>query len=189
MNDRYVFLDRDGVINKDPGGWTEYGYVTVPDNFMVIPGAHEGIKILTDAGYNIVIISNQQGVGKGYFSRRELDAVTAKMLSGIKNAGGVIKAVYYCTHLTSDDCECKKPKPGMFLRAKKELNIDILEGKYFVGDTERDIQAGKAAGLKTILVLTGKSTRDDAANWEYKPDMICKDLTEAAKTIIESDMK
>ena len=183
MEDRYVFLDRDGVINKDPAGWTPHSYVTKPEDFIFLPGVFNAMKLFAKAGYKAVIISNQQGVGKGFFTVQELEAVNAAMVKGIKKAGGSVTAAYYCTHLTEQGCACKKPKPGMFFKAVEELGIQALEGKYFVGDTERDIQAGKAAGLKTILVLSGKSTREDAVKWEYKPDIVCEDLLEAAEFI------
>lgn len=183
MEDRYVFLDRDGVINKDPAGWTPHSYVTKPQDFIILPGVLEGMKIFAKAGYRTVIISNQQGVGKGFFTVEDLGMVNADMVKRIRKAGGEVSAAYYCTHLTEQNCACKKPKPGMFMKAQEELGIKGFSGKYFVGDTERDIQAGQAVGLKTILVLTGKSTLEDALTWEHKPDVVCKDLAEAARMI------
>jgi D-glycero-D-manno-heptose 1,7-bisphosphate phosphatase len=183
MDDRYVFLDRDGVINKDPGGWTEHGYVTRPEDFHFLPGTLEALKKFKAAGYGCVIISNQQGVGKGYFTEEDLEKVTKKMLEKIKQAGGDVEGVYYCTHAKEENCYCRKPKPGLFQRAKKELNVD-LSGKYYLGDTERDVEAGRTAGLKTILILSGKSSREDVKSWRAKPDVVCDNILEAADLII-----
>ncbi|MFH1411734.1 MAG: HAD family hydrolase [Candidatus Omnitrophota bacterium] len=185
MGRKYVFIDRDGVINKDPAGWTEYGYVTTPEDFRVIEGVPEAIKIFTDAGYGCVIISNQQGVGKGYFSQEELRKVTEKMNSIIEDAGGKIEKAYYCTHTREEKCPCRKPRTGLFLKARQDLGIEDLDGKFYIGDTERDILAGKNAGLKTVLVLSGKDTKRDAEDWKEKPDYISKDLREAAELIVK----
>ncbi|MFQ5952589.1 MAG: HAD-IIIA family hydrolase [Candidatus Omnitrophota bacterium] len=181
---KYVFIDRDGVINKDPGGWTEYSYVTRWEDFHFLPGALESLKKLADSGYKSVIISNQQGVGKGYFTKDALEDVTARMLQEIKKSGGSVAGVYYCTHTKEEDCSCRKPKTGLFTKAGKELGIQDFEGKYYIGDTERDIESGKKVGLKTILVISGKSSREDAEKWDHKPDHICSDLMEAVDIIL-----
>ncbi|MFH1305679.1 MAG: HAD family hydrolase [Candidatus Omnitrophota bacterium] len=185
MDDKYVFLDRDGVINTDPGGWTEHGYVAAWKDFHFLPLVAEAIKKLFDAGYEIVIISNQQGVGKGYFTGEDLKDLTERMKRVLEEAGGKIRGVYYCTHRKEENCSCRKPKEGLFLLARKELGISTFEGKFYVGDTERDMQAGKKAGLKGILILSGKSEREDVARWECKPDYICRDLMEAVELILE----
>jgi D-glycero-D-manno-heptose 1,7-bisphosphate phosphatase len=187
MEGRFVFLDRDGVINKDPAGWTPHSYVTRPEDLIILPGVLKAMKLFAEGGYKTFIISNQQGVGKGYFTHKDLEAVNARMASDIKKAGGDVTAAYYCTHLTEEGCECKKPRPGMFFKAQKEFGIKNLAGRFYVGDTERDMQAGKAAGLKTILVLSGKSSREDALKWEYKPDFIFENLPEAAEFVIQAD--
>ncbi|MDP8298683.1 MAG: HAD family hydrolase [Candidatus Tantalella remota] len=184
MKKKYVFFDRDGVINKDPGGWTEFGYVSGPEYLQILPGVPETVKKITDAGYKIIIISNQQGVGKGYFTQEDLDRVTASMKDVVESAGGSISGVYYCTHTKEEDCPCRKPKEGLFLKAKEEFGIDSFDGTFYIGDTQRDIQAGRAAGLNTILVTSGKSSKGDAEDWEYKPDHICKDLLEAVDLVI-----
>ncbi|MGB3082259.1 MAG: HAD-IIIA family hydrolase [Candidatus Omnitrophota bacterium] len=183
-DERYVFIDRDGVINKDPGGWTEYSYVTRREDFHLLSGALEALEKLAEAGYKGVIISNQQGVGKGYFTEKDLEAVTDEMLQKIKKAGGDIEGVYYCTHAKEEDCPCRKPKTGLFEKAEKELGIDPKR-KFYIGDTERDMDAGRAAGLRTILVLSGKSSRDDAKSWHAKPDFICDNFLEAANLVIK----
>ncbi len=184
MNDKYVFLDRDGVINKDPGGWTEYNYVTRWEDFHFLPGVLEAMKKFEDNGYKCVIISNQQGIGKGCFTEEELAAVTENMSREIRASGGDVAGVYYCTHRKDENCDCRKPRHGLFQKARRELGIQDLEGKYYVGDTERDMQAGSNTGLRTILVLSGKSSREDAENWEYKPDYVCDDLLAAVEVVL-----
>lgn len=184
LDDKYVFLDRDGVINKDPMGWTEYGYVTCWEDFHILPGVLEAIKKLADAGYRSVIISNQQCVGKGHLSEEGLNSLTGKIKRTIEDAGGKIAGIYCCTHAKEENCSCRKPLPGMFLKARKELGIKSLDGMFFAGDTERDMEAGKKAGLSTILILSGKSSRQDSEKWDHKPDHVCEDLSEAADLIL-----
>lgn len=183
-----IFIDRDGVINKDPAGWTEYSYVTRLEDFKILPGALEALKILKDNGIDVIIVSNQSGVGKGYFSREELDAVNKKMLDMVKKAGGNIKDAYYCVHKTEDNCDCKKPKTGLFKQAIAKYDINITDS-YFIGDDRRDIIAGKAIGIKTIFVLSGKFSRQELEGWGDKPDYIFKDLLNAVKWIIKREDK
>ena len=108
------------------------------------------------------------------------------MLDVIERAGGKIRKIYYCPHKPEDNCDCRKPKKGLFMKAREELDIKSFEGQFYVGDTARDIEAGKNAGLNTILVLSGKSSRRDVEGWDIKPDHICKDLAEAVDLIINS---
>jgi len=184
MGDKYVFLDRDGVINEDGYGWTEYGYITRWEDFRFLPGVLEGIKKFSEAGYKCVIISNQQGVGKGYYTEEQLSEVNKKMVEAIREAGGDIAGSFYCTHTKEEDCDCRKPREGLFLKAKEKLEIKELGGKFYIGDTERDIQAGRTAGLKTILVLSGKTSKNDFKKWDNRPDHVCKDLNSAADLVI-----
>ncbi|MDD5488137.1 MAG: HAD-IIIA family hydrolase [Candidatus Omnitrophica bacterium] len=184
MLKKFVFIDRDGVINRDPGGWTKRGYVTRWDEFDVLPGVLEAMRMLAEAGYGAVIVSNQQGVGKGYMTKRDLLAVSEKMSEVIRASGGTIDGIYYCTHLKEENCSCRKPKSGLFVQAEKDLDIGDISGMFYIGDTERDIQAGRAAGMRTILVLSGKSVRGDIDAWKYKPDHICADLLAAVKFIL-----
>ncbi|MGD2278785.1 MAG: HAD-IIIA family hydrolase [Candidatus Omnitrophota bacterium] len=184
MGAKYVFIDRDGVINKDPAGWTEYSYVTRWEDFHFLPGVLDALKKLAEAGFRGVIISNQQGVGKGYFTEEALSDITDKMSKKIEESGGDVAGIYYCVHEKEKECSCRKPKPGLFLKAKEDLGMESLDGSFYIGDTERDIEAGQKAGLKTILVLSGKSSREDAENWVHKPDHVCEDFNEAADLVI-----
>ncbi|MDD5423070.1 MAG: D-glycero-beta-D-manno-heptose 1,7-bisphosphate 7-phosphatase [Candidatus Omnitrophica bacterium] len=183
-----VFIDRDGVINRDPGGWTEHSYVTKWDDFYFLPEAKDAIKRLTDKGYDIVVVSNQAGVSKGYYTVRALNNINAKMLKEIKKAGGRITKVYYCIHKDEDGCGCRKPNTGMLDQAERELDVDVA-GSYFIGDGKVDVEAGSKAGMKTVLVLSGKTTLEAAAGWDIKPDHIFADLSEAVDFIVAAKKK
>jgi len=181
--DKVLFVDRDGVINKDPGGWTEHSYVTGWGQFLFLPGVLGALKRLAANGYKVIIVSNQAGVGKGYFRDEDLRELDRRMVEEVRKGGGDIEASYYCTHTAEEECVCRKPKTGLFENAMKRYRIN-RRSTYFVGDTERDMAAGKDAGLKTILVLSGKSTRKDAEGWSAKPTVICQDLAAAADFLL-----
>lgn len=175
-----IFLDRDGVINKDPG----FGdYIKSWKEFEFLPGSIEAIKSLNDNGYDIFVISNQAGVSKGLYSQESLDELTRNMLKDVEAQGGRIKSVRYCIHIPSDGCNCRKPKTGMIEESTKGLDIDFNK-TYFVGDSRLDIGAGKNMGCKTILLLTGKENPDDIKNWDPNPDFIKKDLKEAVQWVL-----
>ena len=178
---KVVFIDRDGVINVEPG---EELYVMKWEKFKFLPGSLEALKKLAGAGYKIFVVSNQAGVSRGLFTMDELEDITKKMLSQVNKAGARIDGVFYCPHKTEDNCDCRKPKTGLFEKAIKGVAYDPKD-TFFIGDTERDVIAGKKAGYKTVLVLTGKAKAQDVRDWQAKPDFTKKDLLEAATWIIE----
>lgn len=180
-----VFLDRDGVINAYPG---DLQYVKSWKEFSFLPGVKGALKELYNNGFKVFVISNQAGVSKGVYSQEALDEITAYMLKGL--GGPYISGVYYCIHRSEDNCACRKPKAGLVHRAvsesrEKGLHIDIKRS-FFVGDTIRDIQAGKAAGLKTILVFSGKEKPENKNGWQEIPDCTAKDFSGAANIILKS---
>ena len=184
---KVIFLDRDGVINRYPG---DKQYVTSLRKFRFLPGVKKAIALLTKSGFRIFIASNQAGVGRGIYSQRTLDAITAKMLSDIEIAGGRITKVYYCTHRKDEGCSCRKPRPGMLKRAAKEFKFS-LKNAYFVGDTFRDLFTAKNAGCKPILVLSGKEKNRDGSVFQSLEDgqknrtvPIFKGLKEAVNFVI-----
>jgi len=185
---RYIFIDRDGVINKDPGGWTKYNYVTNIGEFHFIPGAVEALKKLTSAGYKVIVISNQAGVSKGYFTKAQLRTVNDHMLKEVKSSGGDIEESFYCIHKDEDRCSCRKPKAGLLVMAARKHRIK-LKNAYFIGDVEGDMIAGRAVGAKTVLVLSGKSSAEDAKRWEARPDYIFKDLLEAVRWLLAKEKR
>jgi len=183
---KLIFIDRDGVINKDPGGWTKYSYVTKWDEFFFIDGSVEALKRLKEAGYKICLISNQGGISKGYFTQEDLDRLNERMLMEIEKGGGRIDELYYCPHHDKDNCECRKPKTGLIEQAIKEEDVD-LKNTFIIGDSLRDVEAGKRMRMKTIFVLSGKTPSSEVENWSVKPDCIKKDLLEAVGWILSGE--
>jgi len=178
-----VFVDRDGVINKDPGGWTKYDYITDWSDFHFLPGAVEALKKLKEHGYKVIVISNQAGVGKGYFKEEKLTEIDRMMVDELRASGADIEASYYCIHREEDGCACRKPKTGLFDKAREKYRIN-MKGAYFIGDTKRDMIAGANAGLRTVLVLTGHAAREDVDGWDVRPEYIGKDLKGAVDWIL-----
>ncbi len=178
-----IFIDRDGVINKDPGGWTKHEYVTEFKDFHFLPGALDALRLLNRNRMQVIMISNQAGVSKGHFTKKRLDEITAMMLAEIKKNHGKVTEVCYCIHRNEDNCNCRKPKPGMLEAAIKKYNVTPRES-HMIGDSEVDILAGNAAGLSTIFVLSGKNDMEEMKKWKIKPDYIFKDLLEAVNWIL-----
>ena len=146
-----IFLDRDGVINRNPLNW---GYVRTWKEFNFIPNAQKAIRDLTENGYRIIVVTNQAGIGRGLFSEESLTDIHSRMVADIKDAGGSIDTIYYCPHHPEAGCKCRKPKPGMLTRATREKNIELPDA-YLIGDSTTDIEAGQRAGVSAFLVLTG----------------------------------
>lgn len=150
---KLIILDRDGVINEDSAQ-----FIKSPEEWRPIPGSLEAIARLDQAGYRIVVATNQSGVGRGLFDMDTLNAINDKMVRAVAQAGGRIDAIFFCPHAADSTCECRKPKPGMFLQIAERFGID-LAGMPTVGDSLRDLQAGVAAGCTPYLVLSGKGTK------------------------------
>jgi histidinol-phosphate phosphatase family protein len=143
-----VILDRDGVLNHRPA---QAEYIRNPEQFSWLPGAKDALKLFKDAGYRVIVASNQAGIARGHLTQTDLTAVHARMRQEAAMCGGDIDAVYYCPHNWHDGCECRKPQPGMLFQAQREFHLD-LSRTYFLGDDERDEQAARAAGCKWALV-------------------------------------
>ena len=144
-----IFIDRDGVINENRSD-----YVKSWDEFRFLPGSREAIASLTRAGHRIIVCTNQAGVAQGLISLETMEDIHRRMQSAVKEVGGIIEKVYACTHSKYADCDCRKPRPGMLLRASRELDLNLSDA-IFIGDSITDMQAGMAAGVRTLLVLTG----------------------------------
>jgi D-glycero-D-manno-heptose 1,7-bisphosphate phosphatase len=185
---KIVFLDRDGVINTFPG---DGNYVTRVKDFHFIPGSLDAIRVLTEEGFTIFVVSNQAGVGRGIYSQKKLDQITSYMLRHVKQARGKIKKVFYCTHRSDQGCGCRKPEIGSLEKALEMMKkpLSHVQESYFVGDTGSDILAGRNAGCKTIFVLSGRGNHDKIRKWSVKPDYIVKDLTEATKLIQDENSR
>ncbi len=180
MSSPAVFLDRDGVLNRDPG--KEY-YVRKWERFEFVPRTAEALKALAGAGYRLYVVSNQSGVARGEVPQAELDRITANMKKTLGDSGAGLDGVFYCPHDDPDRCACRKPKTGLFLEASRDGAID-LKRSYNIGDSERDIEAGRTLGLVSILVLSGKSKAEDVKGFRTKPDHVAADLYEASQWII-----
>ena len=153
-------------------------YAKRPEELLLLPGVGAAVQRLREAGYLTVLISNQQGVGKGLMTLGELDAVTEKLRAEVS-----LDAVYYCPHLKSEACSCRKPQPGMLLQAAREHDIE-LAASVFIGDTPTDAQAAQAAGVGFILVLSGQTKT--AEEFLPRPATVARDLTEAARGLLGS---
>ena len=150
QNLKLVILDRDGTINYDRDD-----YVKSPEEWQPMPHALEAIARLNHAGWHVVVVSNQSGLGRGLFDVATLNAMHAKMNKLLAAAGGRVDAVFYCPHSPEEQCACRKPLPGLFEQIGERFGID-LKGVPCVGDSLRDLQAGQAVGCAPHLVLTGK---------------------------------
>lgn len=152
---------------------------------MPIPGAAAAVAALKRAGWTVVIISNQSGIGRGLFDQEALERITAKMLAGLTAVGGGVDGVYYCPHAPEAGCACRKPSPGLVRRAAREHALD-LPRSFFIGDKGADIACGQAVGMRTVLVETGlPEERPDPA--VARPDHVARDLSAAVEWILQQE--
>jgi len=152
-----IFLDRDGVINK------EISYLHKIDEFVFIDGVFEACQNFNKLGYQIIIVTNQSGISRGYFSEKDFQTITNWMLHQFEINDVNILDVLHCPHSPESNCICRKPKPGMFIQAKKKHKINMAES-WMIGDSERDIRAASLAGIKnTIIVKSGHKLEEDSS--------------------------
>lgn len=150
MSLKLVILDRDGVINEDSEG----EYVTSADEWQPLPGSLEAIARLNQAGFRVVVASNQSGLARGYFDVEDLNGIHEKMHRLVSEAGGEIDAVFYCPHGPRQRCDCRKPKPGLIEQIGERYRVNLAKVPV-VGDKKTDLEAAAAAGAMPILVRTG----------------------------------
>ncbi|MCK9619083.1 MAG: D-glycero-beta-D-manno-heptose 1,7-bisphosphate 7-phosphatase [Methylobacter sp.] len=150
---RYVLLDRDGVINHDSDE-----FIKSPEQWLPIEGSLEAIALFNKHGYKVVVITNQSGLARGLLDAATLENIHAKMQRMAAEKGGKIDAIYFCPHGPDDGCSCRKPKPGLLETFAADNNVN-LSGIAFIGDSLRDLQAAQAAGASPILVKTGKGRK------------------------------
>ena len=177
-----VFLDRDGVINIDP-----VEFVTRPEELELLPSSAKAIARFNAAGVPVLVCSNQSGVAKGLYTLKTLEQISKRLQEMLQEYGAHIDAFYYCPHDDADGCDCRKPKPGLLLQAAREHAI-ALERSVFVGDSWRDVVAGRAAGVKTVLVLSGHVKPEMLDSPEMKnhpPDHVAPDLQGATEWILD----
>ncbi len=166
-----VFFDRDGTLMH------EVHYCDDPRKVVVIPGAADALRRLKERGYRIIIVTNQSGIGRGYFTAAQFEAVQAELLRQL--GPELVDATYFCPDHPDQESARRKPAPGMVFEAEKDHALDLLRS-YFIGDAASDIQCGKAAGVRTILVRTGYGHRDQAS----APDHHARDVVEAVNLIL-----
>lgn len=174
-----IFLDRDGTLNES------VGYVNHPSRLRLFPWTVEAIRTVRDEGYLAVLVTNQSGVGRGFFPESLMHEVHGQLEALLKEAGTELDGIYSCPHRPSDGCECRKPKPGMLLRAASELDCD-LSRSWMVGDSLSDLEAGWAAGARSALVRTGfgeGTLRYESERWERPPDLVAPNLHQALCSI------
>jgi len=180
-----VFLDRDGVINR------EIACLRKPEQLELLPGSPEGIRLLNDCGWVTIVITNQPIIAKGEATPEDVDSVHKTLQEQLEKYGAHIDAIYYCPHHPDKGfpgereeykicCNCRKPRIGLLEQASKRFDIDVKRS-FFIGDKTVDIQTGRNAGCKTMLVKTGYGGLDK--EFDVKPNFTCENLLEAAKLI------
>jgi D-glycero-D-manno-heptose 1,7-bisphosphate phosphatase len=180
-----VFIDRDGTISE------EVGYVNHPSRFRVFPYSAEAIRILNSNGWLAIVITNQAGVARGYFSEEMIASVHDRLKNDLENAQ--LDAIYYCAHHPTVgeppyrfDCDCRKPKTGLIDCAVKDFEID-MEASWMIGDRYSDVELARNAGLHSAFVLSGYGRGEwehQKHVWKHQPDVVCENLLEAVKTIV-----
>jgi D-glycero-D-manno-heptose 1,7-bisphosphate phosphatase len=176
-----VFLDRDGTIAE------EVGYLNHLSRFVVYPFAPAAIRRLNEAGWAVIVVTNQSGVSRGFFPESLVQETHEKLERELAAAGARVDGIYFCPHIGADDCDCRKPKPGMMERAAREHGLQ-LEGSWVVGDRYTDIELAHNAGCRSILVLTGYGRGDlewNRERWPRPPEFVAENLNEAADIILK----
>jgi len=184
---RAVFLDRDGTVAE------EVGYVNHVSRVRLLPESAEAIRRIREAGFLVVVVTNQSGVARGYFEEPLVLQANQRLRDLLGDRGAVLAAIYYCPHHPREgsppyrqECDCRKPRPGMLLRAAREHGID-LPSSYMVGDGIVDVEAGRAAGVTAILVLTGYGrgqVEHRRSRWPVEPNHVAENLSAAVDWIV-----
>ncbi len=176
---KLVILDRDGVINHDSDR-----YIKSPEEWTPLPGSLAAIAMLNQNGFRAAVATNQSGLARGLFDMHALNAMHTKMHKALAQVGGRIDAVFFCPHLPEDGCDCRKPKPGLFIRIAERFGLP-LSAVTMIGDSHRDLEGGAAAGCSTILVKTGKGEATLARGNLPPGTLVFDDLAAAARHLVE----
>jgi len=174
---RLVMIDRDGVINEDSGE-----FIKSVAEWRPIAGSLEAIASLHRAGWMVVVVTNQSGVGRGLYDEATLGQIHEHMRSRVRAAGGELAGVYYCPHMPDAGCECRKPKPGMFRALERELGVSVV-GAPYIGDRMSDVEAAEAVGARPMLVRTGTGAATVALLGTRRVPMF-DDLAAAARSLL-----
>src|SRR5688572_15598394 len=176
---KLVILDRDGVINQDSDA-----FIKAPDEWRPLPGSLEAIARLNHAGYQVILATNQSGVGRGLFEVSTLNAIHDRMHRALAHMGGRIDAIFFCPHSQEANCSCRKPRAGLLEEIARRFNVD-LKGVPSIGDALRDLQASAAVGAAPILVLTGKGAKTEAEGGLPAGTQVYPDLAAAVRAIVK----
>jgi len=176
MTNRAVFIDRDGTMAKD------VSYCSCPEDFELLPNTGKAIRLLNEHGFKVIVITNQSGIARGYFTEEMLAKVHEKMKDELAKEGAWVDAIYHCPHHPDDNCQCRKPKPKLTLQAAKDHDIELKDA-LVVGDLQMDIDLGKAIGCRTILVRTPPINDENP-----KSDIVVSDLLSAAQIIVTGQL-
>jgi D-glycero-D-manno-heptose 1,7-bisphosphate phosphatase len=180
-----VILDRDGVINRDSPD-----FVRSAEEWQAIPGSLEAIAALCAAGVRVAIATNQSGVGRGFFSLDDLDAIHRHMLDAIEAAGGTIDLIAFCPHTPETDCDCRKPRIGLFEQIAEHFGLTLpLDGVPCIGDSSRDLEAARRAGGRPVLVLTGNGSMASAGLDNVRPMEIFANLFDAVMALLSKESR
>ena len=176
---RAVFLDRDGTLNR------EVGYIGDPAGLELLPGVPAALARLATAGFALVVVTNQSAIGRGIYTRAQIDAVHARLTGELAAGGAPLDGLFVCPHAPQDGCDCRKPRPGLFMQARDALELD-LAGSFMVGDTVKDMAAARAAGVRPVYVTSGWGERDRAATLAagLPAEDVAADLAVAAERIL-----
>lgn len=179
----FIILDRDGVVNYDSDA-----YIKSPDEWHPIPGSLEAIAALNQAGFKVLIATNQSGIARGLYDEAMLYRIHAKFLSALQVVGGEITEIFFCPHHPDDDCLCRKPKPGLLHQIQKKYELNLSE-TFFIGDSYTDIEAASHAGARPILVLTGNGSKTIIEYPKLRTIPHFFDLTKAVEYVLYSGRK
>ena len=174
-----IFMDRDGVINIDPIG----DYVKSWKDFKFEPGVFDALRLLIHKGYQIIVVSNQAGIGDGVYTEADLRDIHRHMIEELERQGIQIRSAHYCQHGKGAGCKCRKPETGLFEDATRNLPF-LKDRTYFIGDKKTDMEAGKRFGVKTVFVRTGHGKTDEAnLTLDLRPDLVADNLLDAVKKL------
>jgi D-glycero-D-manno-heptose 1,7-bisphosphate phosphatase len=195
MSDRAIFIDRDGTLNE------EVGYITELTQFRLFDFAAEAVRLINDANWRAIVLTNQSGIARGLFDEEFLLRLHSRMEASLKLEGARLDAIYYCPHHPEfgeppyhQDCNCRKPKPGLIERAMEDFQLD-LKRSFVIGDRYRDVETGCRAGTRCVMVMTGhgreefrtqRASPNGQGQWEQKgqPEHIAENLVEAVRWIL-----
>ena len=186
MKRRAVFMDRDGTISE------EIGYVNHPARYRVFPYAAKAVHLLNESGYLAILVTNQAGVARGYFTEDLIGEVHSILRRELEREGAHLDAIYYCAHHPSvgqepyrADCDCRKPRPGLIRRAAEEFDINLAES-WMIGDRYSDVELARNAGVRAAFVLSGYGRGEweyQRGAWQHEPDLVAEDLLDAVRQI------